>query len=175
MKRAAEKIEELDLDPEIAEAIGNFRQNVTAWTEAVAARPRTATAGVRRLSWRLALGAALGCLIVAASVAGVRAHRWGQTQARQQVAPAAGVPTVEHQQTAALVATDEVNEQAEEAARDVASVEAMLANQDAQDELADGRVGSDEQLLAAVDRDLKRQVPSVMEPLVQLAEDGSME
>jgi hypothetical protein len=70
------------------------------------------------------------------------------------------------------------NEQAEAAGRDLVAIEDMLAsqaNQDSQDESAEGRVTSDDQLLAVVNKDLTRQVPRVMESLARLGEDSAAE
>ncbi len=66
----AEKPGELD------EALRDFRLSVHAWSEAVYSRPRTAIAAVApRQVWRLALGWALGCVLVAGGAsAGVWQH-----------------------------------------------------------------------------------------------------
>ena len=51
---------------ELREALKNFRLSVHAWSDAVYSRPRTVGAPVApRQVWRLALGWALGCVLVA--------------------------------------------------------------------------------------------------------------
>lgn len=158
-----------EAEPELRAALEHFRQNVDAWSEAVAARPRTVTPAARMLHWRLALGTALGCLLTAASVTALITHRHGAEQARQTVVhrPAASVEPVAAQTPAMK------DEQAEAAARDQIDVENLLASQESQDEQSAGQVSNDEQLLAAVDTDLKQQIPRVMEPLAQLGEDSA--
>ena len=77
--------------------------------------------------------------------------------------------------TASAARTAVVNEQAEAAARDLIAVQRFLASSDSQEEFAEARVTSDEQLLSAIDTDLKRQVPRAMEPLAALEEAGTPE
>ena len=51
---------------ELREALKNFRLSVHAWSEAAYSRPRTAVVPLAsRQIWRLALGWALGCVLVA--------------------------------------------------------------------------------------------------------------
>jgi hypothetical protein len=177
MKRAIDRVDDLELEPELREAIANFRLNVDAWSEAVAARPRTLTPALRVLSWRLVLGAALGCLLVVGSVTATVAHYRSLEQARLQAAPRPiAVDGRTLVQAAPVVSVN--NEQAEAAGRDLVAIEDMLAsqaNQDSQDESAEGRVTSDDQLLAVVNKDLTRQVPRVMESLARLGEDSAAE
>jgi phosphoketolase len=65
-----------ELDLELDEALTNFRLSVHAWSEAAFSRQRTAVAAVApRRVWRLALGWALGCVLVAGGAsAGVWEH-----------------------------------------------------------------------------------------------------
>jgi hypothetical protein len=59
-------------DPELEQALCNFRNSVHAWSEAELSRPRTVQTAVHRASWRLAAGWALGCvLVVGGASAGV--------------------------------------------------------------------------------------------------------
>lgn len=53
-------------DSELNDALTNFRLSVHAWSDAAFNRPRTAVAALplRRI-WRLAVGCALGCVLVA--------------------------------------------------------------------------------------------------------------
>jgi len=57
-------------DRELEQALENFRMSVHAWSEAELSRPRTAEMTVRRRSWRLAAGWALGCALVVGGVSG---------------------------------------------------------------------------------------------------------
>jgi hypothetical protein len=92
---------------------------------------------VRHVSWRLAAGWALGCVLAAGSVAG-------------------GVYERHHRQEAARIA----------AAAEAAQQQKLAAEQRTQQE--------NEDLLAKVDSDVSREVPSAMEPLAQMmAEDGA--
>jgi hypothetical protein len=52
-------------DPELDEALRNFRSSVQAWSEAAYVRPRAAVERGQRRIWRLAVGWALGCVLVA--------------------------------------------------------------------------------------------------------------
>lgn len=123
-------------EPELAQALGDFRLSVHAWSEAALSRPRSSVAlGVARRNWRLAAGWALCfALTVSGLSGGVYEHHQ-----RQQLALAAAARAAEQQRVAA-----------EERARE------------------------EEDLLAKVDSDVSREVPSAMEPLAQLmAEDES--
>ncbi len=121
---------ELGVDAELGEALKNFRSNVHAWGEAQHGRGRQVKT-VRELSWRMAAGWALGCVLAAGSVTGVLYER-------------------HHQREIAKIAA------AEQAARQ----QKLEAEQRANNE--------DEDLLAKVDSDVSREVPSAMEPLAQL-------
>jgi len=173
MRQGTDKADDLELEPELRDALSSFRQSVDAWSEAVATRPRTVTPTVRLLSWRLVLGTALSCLVVAGSLTVVVARYRNPQTADGQAAPHATVQTA--QAAGATAQTAEENLRAEAAARDLVAIEQMLAGQDNLDEQGEGRVTNDEQLLAAVDTDLKRQVPRVMEPLAQLGQESVTE
>lgn len=121
-----------ELEPELAQALGDFRLCVHAWSEAAYTRPRTVAATVRRRSWRLAAGWALGCALVAGSLSG-------------------GMYERHHRQELARVAAARVAEQ-----------QRLAAEQRAREE---------EELLARVDSDVSREVPSAMEPLAQLMDE----
>jgi hypothetical protein len=124
-------------DAELEQALRNFRDSIHAWSEAAYSRTRPLVLEVRRRSWRLAAGWALGCVLVAGSVGGGLFERH---QSRELARIAA-------QQRAAEQQRQLVEQQAR--ARE-----------------------SDEALLARVDSDVSREVPSAMEPLAQLmAED----
>jgi hypothetical protein len=72
-----------DEDQELAEVLDNFKSSVHAWSEAALSRPRRVAKVVRRRSWQLAAGWALGCALVAGSVSGgVYEHHQRQEMAR---------------------------------------------------------------------------------------------
>ena len=121
-------------DPEIKQALSDFKANVFAWSDAEYARPRMAAVlTVRHRSWRLAAGWALGCVLVAGSVSGGVYER----HQRQEQAKITAMREAERQRLA-----------------------------------AEQRVREEDELLAKVDSDVSREVPSAMEPLAQLmAED----
>jgi uncharacterized protein HemX len=62
--------ENAEPDAKLEEALANFRSSVHAWSEAVYSRPRTVELSVKRRTWRLAAGWALGCALLAGGVAG---------------------------------------------------------------------------------------------------------
>ncbi len=133
MDKMDKRTEEMT-DGVLDEALRNFRLSVHAWSEAAYSQPRSA-AVVRKVSWRLVAGWALGCVLALGSLAG-------------------GVYERHHRQEAARIA----------AAVQAARQQQMAAEQRAREE--------DEDLLAKVDKDVSRAVPSAMEPLAQLmAED----
>jgi hypothetical protein len=132
------KMQEIDQDLQLEQALKDFKSSVHAWSDAAYSRPRMAAREIRHRSWRLALGWALGCLLVAGSASGgllVRHHR------------------IELEKVAAEQRAAEQQRQ--------------LREQQAAKE-------SDEVLLAGVDSDISRQVPSALEPLAQMmSEDDS--
>ena len=125
---------------ELDEALTNFRLCVHAWSEAALSRQRTAVAPVApRKVWRLALGWALGCVLVAG---GASAGIW------------------QHQQR-------EMRNVAARVAEQQRLHEQLVAQQRSQQTRQE-----DEDLLAKVDSDVSREIPTAMEPLAQLiAED----
>ncbi|MGP8253351.1 MAG: hypothetical protein ACLQHF_15075 [Terracidiphilus sp.] len=56
-------------DPELDQALVNFRQSVHAWSKAEFNRPRTVRVAVHS-TWRPALAWALGCVVIAGGVSG---------------------------------------------------------------------------------------------------------
>ena len=116
-------------DLALEQVLKDFRMSVSAWSEAAYSRPRAAAQVVRRRSWRLAAGWALGLALAAGGVSGAVFER----HQRQQMARAA-------------------------------ARQRLVREQQAREE--------EEDLLAKVDSDVSREVPSAMEPLAQLmAED----
>lgn len=67
---AQDMAQDMVLDPVLEQALGNFRQSVHAWSDAAYSRPRAAHQIGTVRSWRLAVGWALGCVLVSGSLAG---------------------------------------------------------------------------------------------------------
>jgi len=130
LKERAVDQEDLEL------ALKDFKNSVHAWSDAAYRRPRAFTKEVRLRSWRLALGWALGCVLVAGSVSG------GLLQRHHRV----------------------------EQARIAAEQRAAEQQKQLREQQARAQV-SDEVLLAGVDSDVARQVPSALEPLAQMMAD----
>ncbi len=122
-------------DVEFEQALKNFKSSVHAWSDAMYSRPRTVSKEIRLRSWRLAMGWALGCVLVAGSVSG-------------------GLLERHHRQEAARIAAEQR----------AAEQQKLLRQQQA-------AMVSDEVLLADVDSDVSRQVPSAMEPLAQMMDE----
>lgn len=125
---------EWESDPELREALRNFKASVDGWSEAMISRPRKAHAAVVRRIWRLAAGWALGCVVVAGAVSG-------------------GV--YEHHRKLEI---DRI------AAQQAAEHERQVAAAHAQEE---------EDLMADVDSDVEREVPSALEPMATLMVDDN--
>ena len=84
-----------DEPSELDEALANYRLSVHAWSEAAFSRPRTADAPVApRRVWRIALGLALSCVLVAG---GASAGLWEHHQ-QEMRSTAARVAEQQHQQ-----------------------------------------------------------------------------
>jgi hypothetical protein len=154
---------------EVAEAgledtLRNFRSSVHAWSEAEFVRPRTVLVADHRRTWRSATAWALGCVLAAGTLsAGIYEHHAHDQLARltQRIL----AHRVAAQRTEALQA-----EQKQLAARQDAA-----QNQDTAEiatQAPTPAAGADEKLMAAVDQDVSQQVPSAMEPLAQLMDEG---
>ena len=122
-----------DPDFELEQALKDFKSSICAWSEAELSRPRMWTREVRHRSWRLALGWAMGSLLVVGSVSG-------------------GLLERQHKLEVMRVAAQQ---QAAERQKQLLEQRATVAV-------------TDESLLAGVDSDVSRQVPSAMEPLAQM-------
>lgn len=94
--------DELQADAKLEQALTDFRASVHAWSEAAYSRQPTVETTVRRRSWRLAAGWALGCVLLAGGITtGIVEHQRqdeatrmaeaGQQQAREQQQTAAKV------------------------------------------------------------------------------------
>jgi hypothetical protein len=135
LKEQAVNAEDTERDVELELALKNFKSSVHAWSDAMYSRPRVVSKEIRLRSWRLALGWALGCVLVAGSVSG-------------------GLLERNHRQEVARIAAER---RAAEQLRQVRQQQAAMV--------------SDEVLLADVDSDVSRQVPSAMEPLAQMMDE----
>lgn len=119
------------IEPELREALSNFKASVDAWSDAMISRPRAEKAPART-NWSAVTKWALGCMVFVSTVSGGVYQNYRQQEAQK----------VE----AARVA---VQQQREMAA-------AKLAKADEED------------LMANVDSDVAREVPSALEPLATL-------
>ena len=147
-------------DPELAEALKNFKASVDAWSDAAYTRPRT-TAITARHGWRLAAGWALGCALAAASLAGgVFEH-----QHRKELAKAAAVKAAAQNAAHQRLAAERSAAKAQEALEERAATEDAGAT-------ANG-TSADENLMATVDSDVSQGVPAAMEPLALMMENSS--
>jgi hypothetical protein len=124
----------LELEPELREAIGNFKSSVDAWSDNVMSRPRELTVPTRT-NWGRITKWALGCAVFVGTVSG-------------------GVYENHRQQGIATA----------EAAR--------LAEQ--QRDLAAQRAKEEAELMARVDSDIAREVPSALEPLASLMNENQV-
>lgn len=70
MEKKTRRMDKLDADPVLKQALGHFRDSVHAWSNAAYVHPRTAATVVAHRSWRLAAGWALGCVLVTGSLTG---------------------------------------------------------------------------------------------------------
>jgi hypothetical protein len=122
----------LELEPDLREALGNFKSSVDAWSEASISRPREVRSPVRT-NWALVSKWALGCVVFASTVSG-------------------GVYENHRQQESAKA----------EAAR--------IAEQ--QREVVAQRAKEEVDLMAKVDSDIAREVPSALEPLASLMDEN---
>ena len=135
MNRRDEDAKELEvMEPELREALGNFKSSVDAWSEAMTSRPREVKVPAKA-NWGAVTKWALGCAVFMATVSG------GVYQNHRQ----------EEQARAAAAA------QAAEQQREIA--EQRAKEQSATD------------LMAKVDSDVAREVPSALEPLASLMND----
>jgi hypothetical protein len=155
-------------DPIVAGALKHFKASVDAWSEAAYSRPRfnesrlsESRSAVRTAqhNWRLAASWALGCLLIAGSLAGgLYAHRQ-----RQEAARAAAMKAAEQKAELIRAAAEQRVTPTPVAAISIATKRPTAVKR---------AVNTDEDLLATVDSDVSRQVPAAMEPLAQMM-DGN--
>jgi hypothetical protein len=176
---SGKKENSMELEPELAQVLAHFRTSVHAWSEAANSQPRQIAAVRRHFGWRLALGGALSSVLAAGTFMGIYAYHHGPegtTGVPGMIQTARPMAAGGRQARATAGASDE-NELVR-AARDVASVQNLLASEDwrlQQEGVEAAAVGSDDDLLAAVDSDVARQIPRAMEPLAQIANAGQIE
>lgn len=139
--RDGRKALEEPLEPELREALGNFKASVTAWSETMMSRPREVKAPPRT-NWGLVAKLALGCVVFAGTVSGGMYQNHRQQDIAKAEATAAAARAAEQQRELAAQAT--------------------AKEQSAQ---------SPEDLMAKVDSDISREVPSALEPLASLMTD----
>jgi hypothetical protein len=120
------------LEPELHEALTNFKLSVDAWSDAMMSRPRAVMAP-SRTNWSGVTKWALGCAVFAGTVSG------GVYQNHRQVEAARA--------EAARVAEQQQH-------REMAAAQVLKENE--------------EDLMANVDSDVAREVPSALEPLATL-------
>jgi uncharacterized protein HemX len=127
-----QKEDGLEMEPELREAIGNFKSSIDAWSDSAISRPRQVSAPAR-IGWDLVTKWALACAVFIATVSG-------------------GVYQNYRQQESAKIET------------------ARMAQQ--QRELAAQRATEEADLMARVDNDIAREVPSALEPLASLMDEN---
>lgn len=139
-RRDEEKTELEALDPELREALGNFKSNVTAWSNAMLSRPRQVKTPART-NWGLIAKWTLGCVVFAGTVSGGVYQNHRQQEIARAEAAAAAARAAEQQRELTAKAAKEQSAQ------------------------------SAEDLMAKVDSDISREVPSALEPLASLMTD----
>ncbi len=141
-------------DAMVAGALKHFKASVDAWSDAAYSRQRTPVTAARR-TWRLAASWALGCLLAAGSLAGSLYER----HVRQESARVAAMKAAQQKTATERNAT----EQPVAATTDATHPHIAVTKP----------ASEDEDLLATVDSDVSRQVPSAMEPLAQMMESNN--
>ena len=165
------------MDMELEQALKHFKSSMDAWsyavsTDAAGSRPRTAAKLAVRHSWRMAAGWALGCLLAAGSLT-VAGH---EIYHRQQLAKLAAQKAAEQRAAAGRATAQPTSAQPVSAQSDpktpAATVRKVGVGNEDSARSQDSARGQDDNLLAAVDSDVSRQVPAAMEPLAQLMDDN---
>ncbi len=125
-----------ELEVELEQALRDFRSSVHAWSEAELSRPRRTARVVRLLSWRVAAGWALGCVLAAGSLGGgLYEHHHRQELAKvAAAAEAARQQKLEAEQRAAKENDDLLAKVDSEVSRQVPQAMEPLAQLMAEDE-----------------------------------------
>jgi|GEM_PF-744502 len=150
-------------DPIMSGALKHFKASVDAWSASAYSRQKSAVRAAQH-SWRLAASWALGCLLVAGSLAGGLYER----RQRQEAVRAAEIKA-ETQKAAQKI--DLARAAEAEQHLSLTRVATNIATS-RQPRAVKRAANSDEDLLATVDNDVSRQVPAAMEPLAQMI-DGN--
>jgi hypothetical protein len=145
---------------ELEQALKHFKASVDAWSDAAYRQPRTAAKLAVRHSLRMVAGWALGCLLVAGSLAGA-GH---EVYHRQELARLAAQKAAQQRAAGATVTAQPASAQSDKKTP-AATVRKVSAAQDSAQ-------SQDEDLLATVDSDVSRGVPAAMEPLAQLMDEN---
>jgi hypothetical protein len=129
--KPAGELERLEtLEPELREALGNFKASVDAWSDAMMSRPREAKAPAR-IKWSAITKWALGCVVFAGTASG----GLYQNYRLQETAKVEAARVAEQQRATAAAKVSKSDE---------------------------------EDLMAKVDSDIAREVPSALEPMASL-------
>jgi membrane protein involved in colicin uptake len=150
-------------DPVMKEALKNFKASVDAWSEAAYHQPRTVVKAPQH-SWRLAASWALGCVLAAGGLSAGMYSRHHQQEMAKIAAARAAQKSAQERAAAERQAAAAKEAQTERAATEDSTAVARNSNTNTDD--------ADDVLLATVASDVSRQVPSAMEPLAQLMDDG---
>jgi hypothetical protein len=145
--------------PEVEQALKHFKASVDAFSEAAYHRPRTAAKPAVRHSWRLTASWALGCLLAVGSLAGAAHEIYHRQQLAKLAAQKAAQQAAQQRTAAGHAIAAPASTQVVKPAPSVAKPADEIGTQD-------------EDLLATVDSDVSRGVPSAMEPLAQLMDDN---
>jgi hypothetical protein len=101
---------EAGLEPELRQALGEFRLSVHSWSEAAYSRERSAAIAAPHRSWRLVAGWALGCVLIAGSLSGGvyqrhHSHLLAQIAQQQQIERQKQAALQKEQEEEALLAS----------------------------------------------------------------------
>jgi hypothetical protein len=146
-------------DPVLAEALRHFKTSVDTWSEAAYSRPRTAVT-TKRHSWRLAAGWAFGCVMAFGCLAGGLYERFHSQELARIAVMKAAQQKAAHERLARVEKFDAREKELEK--------HAAVESSDA----ATSPVDTNDDLLATLDTDVSREVPSAMEPLAQLMDES---
>jgi hypothetical protein len=147
-------VDEAELEP----VLRDFRQSVHAWSEAKYGRSNSLAPATLHHTWRRAMAWALGCVLAIGGLSAGVYERYHQSESAKS-------NSVQHSTQQQVTTVAESTAPAEKARAGEARVQ-EVAQVDASE--------PDGSLLASVDSDVSRQVPSAMEPLAQLMESNSI-
>jgi len=143
-------------EAELEQELRSFRESVHAWSQAEYGRSRSQAPATLHHTWRLAVSWALGCMLVLGGLsAGLYERHLQKELAKNHAAQQGSQQQLAAQAQGAATPAENLTE----------APSVQVAHMDAS--------ASDATLLAAVDSDVSRQVPSALEPLAQLMENGS--